>query len=71
MDVVPFRVGDHVKLARETMLWTARPDLRERTGAVTAIVCDGTALERITVAYNGVTEFTGIYAGIFDRVATG
>lgn len=50
------------------MLWTPREDLGERFGNVTAVVFDGTSLERITVAYDGAVEFTGIYAGIFDRV---
>ena len=64
----PFQVGDHVRLTRDTMLWTAREDLRGKSGDVTAIVFDGTSLERITVAYDGVIEFKGIYAGIFDRI---
>lgn len=49
------------------MLWTARTELRGKTGDVTDVVFDGTSLERITVSYDGVVEFTGMYAGLFDR----
>jgi len=65
----PFQVGDRVKLSPDTMLWTARTELRELTGDVIDLVFDGTSLERITVAYDGVREFTGMYAGLFDRVS--
>lgn len=63
-----FKVGDRVRLTKGTMLWTSRPDLKEKSGEVTALVDDGTKLERITVAFDGAVEFEGIYAGVFDRM---
>jgi hypothetical protein len=63
-----FKIGDRVRLAKGTMLCSTRDELDGALGTVTALVDDGTRLERITVVYDGGTELRGIYAGIFDRI---
>ena len=64
-----FSLGDKVRIVKGTILSATRHDLEGRVGEVTAIVRDGTTLERITVAYDGTIEFTGIYAGMFFKAS--